>query len=137
VLAHSAATVTRPAALGIRVQALLERLHPLCPSITGHGVRATLGGVLTGCIPLTVLDRNRHYVYLCAYGKHNWRSRLHESLNKRSHTTQALLVMLWVLNYSDGEQSPARIAERAPGLPFDLRCRGYPRTHGPIEGDSE
>jgi aminopeptidase-like protein len=45
--------VTSTAALAGRMQALVERLYPLCRSITGDGVRATLE-VLAESIPLTV-----------------------------------------------------------------------------------
>ena len=41
------------AALGQQMHALVERLYPLCRSITGDGVRATLS-VLGESIPLTV-----------------------------------------------------------------------------------
>jgi aminopeptidase-like protein len=45
--------MTEPAALGRQMHALVERLYPLCRSITGDGLRATLG-VLADSIPLTV-----------------------------------------------------------------------------------
>jgi aminopeptidase-like protein len=45
--------VTEPMDLGRRMHALVERLYPLCRSITGDGVRATLG-VLAESIPLTM-----------------------------------------------------------------------------------
>jgi aminopeptidase-like protein len=45
--------VTNSAALGEQMHALVERLYPLCRSITGDGVRATLD-VLAESIPLTV-----------------------------------------------------------------------------------
>jgi aminopeptidase-like protein len=42
-----------PATLGSEMRGLVERLYPLCRSITGNGVRATLD-VLAESIPLTV-----------------------------------------------------------------------------------
>jgi aminopeptidase-like protein len=48
-----AVTVTDLADTGERMHALVERLYPLCRSITGDGVRATLE-VLAQSIPLTV-----------------------------------------------------------------------------------
>ena len=45
--------MTDPAVLGAQMHALVERLYPLCRSITGDGVRATLD-VLAESIPLTV-----------------------------------------------------------------------------------
>jgi aminopeptidase-like protein len=45
--------VTDAAALGALMYALVERLYPVCRSITGNGVRATLD-VLAESIPLTV-----------------------------------------------------------------------------------
>jgi aminopeptidase-like protein len=44
-----------PAALGEQMHRLVERLYPLCRSITGDGVRATLD-VLAESIPLTVYE---------------------------------------------------------------------------------
>jgi aminopeptidase-like protein len=46
-------TVTSSAALGDQMHALVERLYPICRSITGDGVRATLD-ILAESIPLTV-----------------------------------------------------------------------------------
>ena len=45
--------MTDPAVLGAQMHALVERLYPLCRSITGDGVRATLN-ILAESIPLTV-----------------------------------------------------------------------------------
>ena len=39
---HLATTMTEPTTLGRQMHALVERLYPLCRSITGDGVRATL-----------------------------------------------------------------------------------------------
>jgi aminopeptidase-like protein len=47
--------MTDPTALGAQMHALVERLYPLCRSITGDGVRATLD-VLAESISLTVQD---------------------------------------------------------------------------------
>jgi aminopeptidase-like protein len=45
--------VTDPTALGGRMHALVERLYPMCRSITGDGLRSTLN-VLAESIPLTL-----------------------------------------------------------------------------------
>ena len=53
--------MTDPAVLGAQMHALVEQLYPLCRSITGDGVRATLN-ILAESIPLTVheIPTNTH-----------------------------------------------------------------------------
>jgi len=67
-----------------------------------------------------VLDRNRCYVNqnpMCEpqLGKRG----LYDAIGGQSHTKDAQLAMLWVLNQSDGRHTLLDIADRA-GMRFDL-----------------
>jgi aminopeptidase-like protein len=50
---HAATLVTDSSAVGVRMHAFVKRLYPLCRSITGDGLRATLD-IVGESIPLTV-----------------------------------------------------------------------------------
>jgi aminopeptidase-like protein len=77
-----------------------------------------------------VLDSNRRYLNLNPHCEPQLGKRgLYESLGGRSDAKQAQLAMLWVLNFSDGENDLLAIAQRS-GLPFEAIAEAARALHG-------